>query len=184
MWSQGHSVEVGARNMISPPKTMISQFDPASRVIAGVMSVLMLTCVYTAPLAAQPAHAEQEAIRAALTQWAADFNAGRAQSVCDLFSRDLRYDYRGYPERGYSDICDLLQRSLRDRTKRYAYTLAIKEILVSGDLAVVRLVWTLKATRTDGSGATVTEEPGMDVFRKQPDGAWKIIRYIAYELSQ
>ena len=41
-----------------------------------------------------------------------------------------------------SDICDLLQRSLSDRTKRYAYTLAIKEILVSGELAVVRLVWT------------------------------------------
>ena len=77
--------------------------------------------------------------------------------------------------------CDLLQRSLSDRTKRYAYTLAIKEILVSGELAVVRLVWTLTVTKPDGSGETVTQEPGMDVFRKQPDGAWMIIRYIAYE---
>ncbi|HEX5863802.1 MAG TPA: hypothetical protein VF014_06020 [Casimicrobiaceae bacterium] len=58
--------------------------------------------------------------------------------------------------------------------------MAIKEILVSGDLAVVRLVWTLKATGSDMPGEVVSEEPGMDVFRKQPDGGWKITRYIAY----
>jgi ketosteroid isomerase-like protein len=26
-----------------------------------------------------------------------------------------------------------------------------------------------------------TKEPGLDVFRRQPDGSWKIVRYIAYE---
>jgi steroid delta-isomerase len=62
--------------------------------------------------------------------------------------------------------------------------LAIKEIIVSGDLAVVRLVWTLKVTGIDLPGEVVSEEPGMDVFRKQPDGSWKIIRYIAYEAAR
>ena len=23
-------------------------------------------------------------------------------------------------------------------------------------------------------------EPGMDIFRRQPDGSWKIMRYMAY----
>ena len=51
--------------------------------------------------------ASRAEIAAALTQWTADFNAGRADKVCDLFSRDLRADFRGQPERGYDGQCDL-----------------------------------------------------------------------------
>jgi steroid delta-isomerase len=29
--------------------------------------------------------------------------------------------------------------------------------------------------------AVESKEPGLDVFRKQPDGSWKIVRYIAYD---
>jgi ketosteroid isomerase-like protein len=129
---------------------------------------------------AQSDEASQAAIRNALTGWMADFNAGKAATICDLFDRELRYDYRGFPERGYEAICELLHRSLADRSRRYAYGLDIKEIIVSGDLAVVRLVWTLKITRP-GAPDIAADEPGLDVFRRQPDGSWKIIRYIAYE---
>jgi steroid delta-isomerase len=46
---------------------------------------------------------------------------------------------------------------------------------------VVRLVWTLKINPVGSANEAVTQEPGIDIFRKQPDGGWKIIRYIAYE---
>jgi hypothetical protein len=52
-------------------------------------------------LLARPALAEsadQAALRAALTGWMADFNAGRPAGICDLFSPALRYDYRGFPD--------------------------------------------------------------------------------------
>ena len=133
------------------------------------------------PAMAQSGAPAETAIRDALIKWARDFNAGDTAEICGLFAPDLRYDYRGHPERGYDDICGLLQRSLSDRTKKYSYTLQIKEIVVSGDLAVVRLVWTLKVSPVGAATEMVSEEPGMDIFRKQPDGRWKIIRYIAYE---
>ena len=56
----------------------------------------------------------------------------------------------------------------------------IEEVLVFGDVAVVRLVWTLTITEKDGREIR-SVEPGMDVFRRQPDGSWKIVRYVAYE---
>jgi ketosteroid isomerase-like protein len=74
-----------------------------------------------------------------------------------------------------------LRRSLADQTKKFTYSLDIKEIIVAGDLAVVRLVWTLKVTVPGTANAVETKEPGLDLFRRQPDGSWKIIRYIAYE---
>jgi steroid delta-isomerase len=141
----------------------------------GLVSLALLS-----PAAAQSDTPAQAAIRAALTQWMADFNAGRADKVCDLFARDLVAQYRGQPERGYDALCDLLRRSLADRGKTYNYALAIKEVLVEGDLAVVRLDWTLTVRAKDGA-ETTSVEPGMDIFRRQPDGSWKISRYVAYE---
>ena len=119
-------------------------------------------------------------IRDALTQWTTDFNASDAEKTCALFSRELRADYRGQPERGYDEQCDILKRSLGDRTRRYSYVLAIKEILVWNDVAVVRLTWTLTITPQEDKKIT-SIEPGLDVFRKEADGRWRIVRYMAYE---
>ena len=129
------------------------------------------------------AESAEDAIRTTFAQWTKDFNAGKADAVCRLFSPDLRYDFRGYPERDYNDVCTLLHRSLADESKRYVYALDIREIMVSGDLAVVRLAWTLTVTLPNGQIVT-TVEPGMDVLRKGPDSQWKIIRYIAYEAPE
>jgi ketosteroid isomerase-like protein len=129
---------------------------------------------------ARPSDIDQTAIRAALATWMEDFNAGNVDGSCRLFSPDLHYDYRGSPERDYKDMCDGLRRALTDPTKRYAYSLAVKEVLVSGDLAIVRLTWTLMVTRPDAQ-PKVSLEHGIDVFRRQPDGTWKIIRFIAYD---
>jgi uncharacterized protein (TIGR02246 family) len=143
--------------------------------VRGGLLSLALIC----SAAAQGDTPAQAAIRAALTQWMADFNAGRAEKVCDLFARDLVAQYRGQPERGWDALCDLLKRSLADRGKTYSYALAIHEILVEGDLGVVRLTWTLTVRGKDGEATSV--EPGIDIFRRQADGSWKISRYLAYE---
>ncbi len=133
------------------------------------------------PVSAQPAGGAESAIRNALSRWASDFNARDAAHICDLFAKDLLYDYRGFPQRDYESLCSLLRRSLADQTKKFAYSLDIKEVIVAGDLAVVRLVWTLKVTAPGAASAVETKEPGLDVFRRQPDGSWRIIRYVAYE---
>ena len=140
----------------------------------------LLVAVATS-VAAQPAGEAETAIRNALSKWTSDFNAGDASHICDLFATDLLYDYRGFPERDYETLCSLLRRSLADRTKKIGYSFDIKEIIVSGDLAIVRLVWTRKATLPGAANAVESKEPGLDVFRRQPDGGWKIVRYIAYE---
>jgi ketosteroid isomerase-like protein len=148
-----------------------------------VMRRGLLLLAFVSPAAAQIDSPAQAEIRAALTQWMADFNSGNADKVCGLFAPDLIAQYRGQPERNYDAFCDQLRRSLSDRAKKYSYTLAIKEILVAGDLAVVRLTWTLKVTRKDAPGDVISDEQGMDIFRRQPDASWKISRFIAYEAS-
>ena len=132
-----------------------------------------------APAAAEPS----DDIRAALDNWTKVFNSRDADRVCDLFARDLVAAYQGQPERNYDAICTLLASSLRDREKSYHYRLDLKEILAAGDLAAVRLVWTLTVARKDGGAIETIEEPGIDIFRRQPDGSWKIARYLAFPIA-
>lgn len=122
----------------------------------------------------------EAAVRSALATWNAAFNAADETKICDLFAPDLRYDYAGLPERTFDDMCNQLKRVLSDRSRLMAYALDIKEVIVSGDIAIVRLVWTLTIRPQEGNAITSTET-GMDMFRRQPDGTWKISRFIAFE---
>jgi ketosteroid isomerase-like protein len=154
------------------------------RCFAGLFALAMMPAAFDGVRrgGAEPQEAPEASIRAALNKWTADFNAGNAEEVCQLFSHDLRYDFRGHPERSYTDICTLLRRSLEDQAKKYTYAVQIKEILIGGELAVVRLTWTLRVESIRPAGSFVeTIEPGMDIFHKQPDGSWKILRFIAYD---
>lgn len=121
----------------------------------------------------------EAAIRAALEQWRQDFNAHRADRICDLFAKDLLYDFQGLPEQNYALLCERLNKTLATGTPNITYGLRIKELIVSGDLAVVRLTWISTVTAADGTSET-DDEQGIDIFARQPGGPWKIIRYIAY----
>jgi ketosteroid isomerase-like protein len=83
--------------------------------------------------------ADADDIRARLEQWTDDFNQGRADAVCDLFSKEAISNYRGQPERNYDEICTLLQKSLADPARDFRYELDLREIIVEGNLAAVRL---------------------------------------------
>ncbi len=52
--------------------------------------------------------------------------------------------------------------------------------MVYGDIAVARLNWTLDSSQAGSSITVRSLEPGLDIFKPQTDGTWKIIRYLAY----
>src|ERR1700743_1303000 len=89
-------------------------------------------------------------IRTALEQWRDDFNARRATHICDLFAPDLRYDFQGLAEQTYPLLCDRLHRAPANTARSIQYGLTIKEIIVSGRLAVVRLTWISTTTNEGG----------------------------------
>ena len=129
------------------------------------------------------AHADEAGDKAAITErlqrWTADFNSSDAIGVCDLFAPDLIYSIpevaQGTRETLCANLTGILAKS--DVKLRYANP-DIQEIVVAGDVAVVRLTWTL-TTEAAGGKDTTTEE-GMDMFRRQADGRWSIARFVAF----
>lgn len=132
-------------------------------------------------VSAGPASADDAAdIRTRLERWTEDFNQKRIEPVCDLFSKELISTVRGQGDTDYATRCDILTRSLADPAREYHYDLNLHEVIVEGDLAVVRLTWTLFVSPLNVTAV----EPGIDIFRKEADGKWRIIRYLSYEEEQ
>jgi ketosteroid isomerase-like protein len=133
-----------------------------------------------------PAHADPAADEAAIMQrfaiWTAAFNDKDAAGVCDLFAPDLIYSLPELVNGTQATMCGNLAKLFSRTDLKLHYEVpAVHEIIVSGDIAVVRLTWTLTA-EAKGVKDTTTEE-GIDIFRRQPDGRWSIARFIAFTTS-
>ena len=145
-----------------------------------VAAIVALAAVVgaTAPAFADPA-ADRAAIIQRFERWTAAFNAKDAAGSCDLFAPDLIYSFPGMLRGTRETICKNFEKlfARTDLQARYEKP-DIHEIIVAGDVAIVRLTWTL-TTEANGAKDTTTEE-GMDFFQRQPDGRWSIARYIAF----
>jgi ketosteroid isomerase-like protein len=122
---------------------------------------------------------DEAAIRQRFVDWTAAFNARDAAAACDLFAPDLRYAIPEQVDGTQAMMCGNLARILaRDDLRLHYEEPAVHEILVAGDIAVVRLTWTL--TTAAAKGTETTTEEGIDIFRRQPDGRWSIERFLAF----
>lgn len=118
-----------------------------------------------------------------LKKWPQDFNAKNIDEVCGLFAPDLVAAYQGAPDRNYEEMCLSLTSILSDKTKTFTYDEpVIEQVIVQGDMAVVRLIWHLTVFDADKKPIESIKERGLDVFKRQKNGRWKIAISYAYTL--
>lgn len=129
------------------------------------------------------AQADEAAIRAALNAWPRAWARRDAPAICGLFAPDVVLSFPGGPDRTYRQACAQFRAltANRRRTVRYRRP-TIERIVVDGDLAAVRLIWTYRIVRRDGKLLERGREKGLDVFERQPDGAWRITVSHAFPL--
>jgi len=162
---------------------MLSQIDPRAtrrrRSLCCAVAALALFGGAAQAAGADDSSSAKAAITDRLDRWTAAFNAKDLTAVCGLFAPDLSYTVDDILNGSRDRLCANLRAVFARPGVELRYDEpAIHEILVSGELAAVRLTWTLTAER-NGARDTTTEE-GMDVFRRAPDGVWSIARYIAF----
>src|SRR5690349_12917594 len=100
-------------------------------------AILLFACVPGRALADDAAD-----IRARIEGWTRDFNDGRAEAACWLFSKELISDTEGQGEADYQVRCATIAKALNNPGHKLRYSPDIKEIIVEGNLAIVRLQWT------------------------------------------
>jgi uncharacterized protein (TIGR02246 family) len=136
--------------------------------------------VFAALIAARADEAaDKAAIAQRLRDWTDAFNAKDQRVVCELFAPDLIATIPDVADGSRDALCARIEAAQGKPGLQLHYDYPdLREILVSGDLAAVRLFWTL-TTRKDGVADT-TVEPGIDIFRRESDGKWRIARYLSF----
>jgi uncharacterized protein (TIGR02246 family) len=151
-----------------------------------IRRLLTIATVLLSVVAATPAHSDVGSDKAAITErlqrWAEAFNARDATGVCDVFAPDLVSTVPEVLNGNRTALCARLTALLAKPELSLHYDSPdIREIIVSGDIAVVRLFWTLTARK--GGEQSVTNEAGIDIFRRQPDGRWSIARFMSFSTA-
>ncbi len=120
------------------------------------------------------AKAEEE-IRDSLARWVDASNRGDWKEAVKIWAPDLIGWYPGMPDDTFARESENAAKGGAPRTR---YELEIKEVMISGSLAVVRDVWTFSTIGKAGE-QTVERVKSFEVWRRQSDGAWKIARWIS-----
>src|SRR6185437_16922979 len=122
------------------------------------MVLVSLAFIASATAAHADSAADEEAIVKRLQRWTADFNAKKPAGVCDLFAPDLIYSIPEVVRGTHETMCTNLTKILaRSDIQLHYNNPDVHEIIVLGDVAIVRLTWTL-TTQVNGARDTTTEE--------------------------
>lgn len=126
-----------------------------------------------------------EVLRSAILRSADSFNRGDADAIMAPYAKDIVLSYPGLPDLGY----DALFESYREMVKRppgvtVQTSPTIEEILVSGDLALIRLMWTTTTTETTPPRQATRRMKDFQVWRRESDGTWKFARGMHFRIPE
>jgi len=135
-----------------------------------MLSIALSLCLATTALAAPTDAKAEKEIRAALARWTEAANRGDWNRALQVWAPDLVGWYPGVPDDTFQKEAGYAAKGGAPTTK---YQLTINEVIVSGPLAVVRDTWKMTA-----AGKTLTVR-SFEVWERQADQSWKIIRWIS-----
>ncbi|HEY0011761.1 MAG TPA: nuclear transport factor 2 family protein [Allosphingosinicella sp.] len=145
---------------------------------------IRLLALAGAAILASPAHArrgDEAAIRAAIEAGARACEAGRPHDVVASYDRGIILSYPGIADQDYDAIAAGYRQLCRGSGEGTVQTTraAFDEVIVSGDLAVVRIVWTTHLRgMPEGAYRRLKD---MQVWRRQA-GGWRFVRGVHYPL--
>jgi steroid delta-isomerase len=146
------------------------------RAALAVATIVVGVAARAGTLPAETPAGVEATIRQKLAEWETAYNAGDRRKTFEIWAPDLVGWYPGIPDVTYAQEKASLDRPAPSGPQSSLHV-RIVEVLVSNDLAVVRDVWT--ETPPPGSAAPATTIPSFEVWRRQPDGGWKIARWIS-----
>lgn len=128
------------------------------------------------PIPSHGPRQDVEALRALVTRSGEAFNAKDPDAIIALYSRDVLLTYPGIPDSDYQTL-DREYRVMTNLPAGVTVTTVpdIEEILVSGDMGIIRVTWNTTTVRTEPAQRTTRQLRDLQVWRREADG-WKFFR--------
>ena len=154
---------------------------PARRWLPLAAALLLPASAAAQPAVAAPPRTAQDSIRASILRGAQGFERGDPSLILDHYDPSIVLSYPGEPDMDLATLRRAYE-GLRDRPRTVvARTVpTFDEILVSGDLAIVRVRWATTIADTAAGRTTARRLKDMQVWRRRADGRWLFVRGMHY----
>jgi steroid delta-isomerase len=120
---------------------------------------------------------DEARIRRRLAEWVRQTRAGARLEAAEIWAPDLVGWYPGQPDDTYAREMESARKPRPGNVPSSIPAVTVEEVIVSGDLAVVRDVW--RITRVVAGDTLYQIIKGIEVWRRQPDRAWRIARWVS-----
>jgi uncharacterized protein (TIGR02246 family) len=143
-----------------------------------VLPALLLTIVGSPARADQSAapsaSKDVEAIRGLIQQTEKAINSNDPGGIMAHYSRDIVVSYPGVPDTTYDQFAAAYKRML-DPSTTTSTVADVQEIVVAGDLAIVRMTWSTTVTEKASGKNSSRKAKDLQVWRRE-NGQWKFFR--------
>lgn len=119
---------------------------------------------------------ESEKVKKILTSWIDSFNKKDLQQSLAIYSEDFIGYYPDQPDQDFASVKEQYEHIFNNKNLSVKLDLAIIEVNAVGNLAYVRMNLTATVKPTFSKQAAVAHDKGLQVWLKQNDGNWKLIR--------
>ena len=117
-----------------------------------------------------------ETIKQAVIQTGVAFNERNPDGILAHYAPDILVSYPNVADTDYAGFAEAFS-GLRNRPPGLVSTKAdIHEIIVSGDLAMVRVSWITTTKQADPAKEVTRRARDMQIWQRQTDGSWKFTR--------
>jgi uncharacterized protein (TIGR02246 family) len=141
---------------------------------AILVTLTALGCAPPAPSTSEGSEADRQAITELREREIALFSAGNADSVLSVLTDDVVMMPPNEPAMvGKAAVRAWVESMYKQFRVQGTYTSA-SDLTVVGDWAFERMTFTLTMTPAAGGAAMQDVGKGFHVYRRQPDGSWKI----------
>ena len=133
--------------------------------------------------AAESAAADAEVIRGAIRAQEKAIRERNVNALMAHYSKDILVSYPGVPDTDYQGFYEGYRQMLTPRPGITTVTVSkVEEVVVSGDLAMVRMNWETTITETQPAKTSLRRARDLQVWRRE-DGGWKFYRGMWYHLK-
>jgi len=141
--------------------------------LASVAVVFLILLVACATTGGRDTAADEAAVRAVLDTYAESVNKGDLELHASIWDDAGIKDKPNAPTVvGMRALMERWQKGWGTSTSHMVIT--INQLVVSGDLAVAHGVYTKEDVPKAGGKTVYTDGKFLTVFRRQPDGKWKV----------
>lgn len=153
---------------------------PRFVLLAGAVAIA--TAIAMASISAravQPAATDDaETLRGLIRQTEKAINSHDPDGVMAHYSRDVIVSYPGVPDTTYDQFARSY-RQMMNPSITTATVADVQEIVVSGDLASIRMTWSTTITEKASGKSSSRQAKDLQVWRKE-NGQWKFFRGMWY----